>query len=150
MADIVTTKERSENMARIRLKDTKPEVFIRRKLFAKGYRFRKNVNYLPGHPDIWMKKYNLAIFVNGCFWHRHKNCKLAYIPKSREAFWNRKFEENLVRDNKTKDELLGKHIRMLVIWECTIRQMARRNDEEVKEFHRIESFIHSNEEYAEL
>ena len=150
MADIVTTKERSENMARIRSKDTKPEVFIRKKLFVHGYRFRKNVSYLPGRPDIWMKKYNLAVFINGCFWHRHNNCKLAYTPKSREDFWKKKFEENLVRDGKTKDELSRKHIRVLIIWECTIRRMIRRNEDETKEFQRIESFIHSNEEYAEL
>lgn len=150
MADTISPEERSANMALIKAKDTKPEVYIRKILFAQGYRFRKNINYLPGRPDIWMRKYNLAIFVNGCFWHRHENCKLAYTPKSREEFWERKFKENRKRDEKTKAELLEMHIRILIIWECTLRQMKKRNEDELRVIQRIESFIHSNEMYAEM
>ena len=98
MADIKIPEERSCNMARIRSKDTKPEEYIRKKLYAMGYRYRKNSNAVFGHPDIWMPKYNVAIFVNGCYWHRHDNCRYAYIPKSRIDFWKNKFNRNVMRD----------------------------------------------------
>ena len=86
--DIKSAEDRSRNMAAIRSKDTKPEIFFRKLLFANGFRYRKNVNYVPGHPDLYLAKYHTAIFVHGCFWHRHKGCKYAYMPKSRQEFWN--------------------------------------------------------------
>ena len=86
MADIKTPEERSRNMARIRSKDTKPEIYIRKKLFERGYRYRKNAVNVYGRPDIWLSGYNAAIFVHGCYWHRHNDCKYAYVPKSRVDF----------------------------------------------------------------
>lgn len=82
MADIKSPKERSRNMSRIKGKDTMPEVYIRKKLYERGFRYRKNTNIVPGHPDIWMRKYNAAIFVHGCYWHRHRGCRYAYMPKN--------------------------------------------------------------------
>jgi len=98
MADIKSPEERSLNMSKIRSKDTKPEVWFRKKLFERGYRYRKHVSYIPGHPDLWLAKYNTAIFVHGCFWHRHSNCKYAYMPKSRTEYWQEKFDRNIKRD----------------------------------------------------
>ena len=81
--DIKSPEERSKNMSAIRSRDTKPEVYFRKLLFAQGYRYRLNAKTVPGHPDIYLKKYNTAIFVHGCFWHRHPGCKYTYMPKSR-------------------------------------------------------------------
>ena len=111
-------------MAAIKSKRTKPELFLRHALFVKGYRYRVNVNYIPGHPDLFLRKYNLAIFVNGCFWHRHPDCKYSYIPKSNQDFWERKFEANTIRDEKVKKELAQKGVRQMVIWECFINKIA--------------------------
>ena len=112
-------------MAAIRSKDTKPEIFFRKLLFANGFRYRKNVKYVPGHPDLYLAKYHTAIFVHGCFWHRHKGCKYAYMPKSRQEFWNEKFEKNIKRDGEVLRQLSEKKVKCLIVWECTIRKMIR-------------------------
>ena len=91
MADIVSPERRSKNMSAIRSKDTKPEIYLRKLLFAEGYRYRIAEKSIPGHPDMFLRKYNTAIFVHGCFWHRHQGCKYAYMPKSRVEFWQKKF-----------------------------------------------------------
>ena len=104
MADIVSPEQRSQNMAAIRSRDTKPEVYFRKLLFAKGYRYRIAAKNIPGHPDIFLRKYNTAIFIHGCFWHRHHGCKYAYTPKSREDFWQNKFEANIKRDYIVKTQ----------------------------------------------
>ena len=103
--DIKSAEDRSRNMAAIRSKDTKPEIFFRKLLFAKGFRYRKNVNYIPGHPDLYLAKYHTAIFVHGCFWHRHKGCKYAYMPKSNHNYWVAKFDSKIKRDIRIKNEL---------------------------------------------
>lgn len=105
MSDNKTKGQRSFNMSQIKGKNTKPEEYIRKLLFAQGYRFRKNASGIIGHPDIWMAKYNLANFINGCFWHRHKGCKYAYIPKSNVEFWETKFRQNIERDQRVLREL---------------------------------------------
>ena len=97
--DILTPEKRKENMQAIHSKDTKPEIYLRKLLFSLGYRYRSYAKNIPGHPDIYLRKYNTAIFINGCFWHRHKNCKFAYMPKSNIDFWKRKFCDNVERDN---------------------------------------------------
>lgn len=125
MMDKLSQSERSRNMSAIRGRNTKPELLIRKWLFARGYRYRINVNYIPGHPDLFLRKYNTAVFINGCFWHRHPGCKYSYTPKSNVDFWLKKFEDNVRRDDEVHAALNTQGIRRLVIWECTIRKMAR-------------------------
>lgn len=95
MADIKSAEDRSRNMAAIKSKNTSPELFLRHLLHTHGYRYRLYASHIPGHPDIWMKKYNVAMFIHGCFWHRHEGCKYAYMPKSRLEFWTTKFEKKM-------------------------------------------------------
>ncbi len=150
MADIVSPEKRSQNMSAIRSKDTKPEVYLRKLLFAQGYRYRIADKSVPGHPDIFLRKYNTAIFVNGCFWHRHLGCKYAYTPKSRVEFWQKKFDDNVRRDSAVKAELLEHGIKLLTVWECAIRRMQRDKIEEERALAKIILFIKSNEKNAEI
>lgn len=123
--DIKSPEERSKNMAAIHSKNTKPEIYLRKLLFARSYRYGVNSKSVPGHPDIYMKKYNTAIFVHGCFWHRHEGCKYAYMPKSKIEFWQKKFNANVNRDKTVRKELLQLKIKQLIIWECTIKKMKK-------------------------
>ena len=123
--DIKSPEERSKNMAAIHSKNTKPEIYLRKLLFAKGYRYGVNSKSVPGHPDIYMKKYNTAIFVHGCFWHRHEGCKYAYMPKSKIEFCQKKFSANVNRDKIVRKELQELKIKQLIIWECTIKEMKK-------------------------
>ena len=150
MADIKSPEQRSQNMAKIRSKDTKPEEYIRHLLFNRGYRYRKNVASVPGHPDAWLAKYNVALFVHGCFWHRHPGCKYAYTPKSRVEFWNRKFENNIARDKEVRDQLQEQGIRSLVIWECTVKRMLGSESEKQFILSKIEKYLQSEDEQLEL
>ena len=108
-------------MSRIRGKDTGIEVAVRKELFRRGYRFRKNDRRYPGHPDIVLPKYKTAIFINGCFWHRHENCKLATTPKTRQDFWQAKFEKNVENDRKHVNELKSMGWNVITVWECEIK-----------------------------
>lgn len=150
MADIKSPEERSQNMSAIKSKNTKPEIFLRKLLFANGYRYRIHSGTVPGHPDLWLKKYNTAIFVNGCFWHRHQGCKYAYTPKSRIDFWNGKFEQNIKRDQTVKMELFDKGIRCLIIWECSIERALKKNGNLQLLVDKIVIFLHSDELYQEI
>lgn len=150
MADIVSPEKRSQNMSAIRSKNTKPEMYLRKLLFAQGYRYRIADKSVPGHPDIFLRKYNTAIFVNGCFWHRHPGCKFAYTPKSRVDFWQKKFDDNVRRDSVVKAELLEHGIKLLTVWECAIRRMQRDKIEEERALAKIIFFIKSNEKNAEI
>lgn len=150
MADIKTVEERSRNMSAIRSKDTKPEVFLRKLLFSQGYRYRKNYSRIPGHPDIYLPKYRTAIFVHGCFWHRHKGCKFAYVPKSNVDFWERKFQENVLRDSVVKAELQERGIKCLIVWECTIKRMLNSDDIERQIIRQCASFLHTKKMLLEL
>lgn len=150
MADIKSPEERSVNMSKIRSKNTKPEQFVRKGLFARGFRYRIFPAYIPGHPDLFLRKYNLAIFVHGCFWHRHRACKFAYTPKSRVEFWNRKFDSNMRRDQEVKCLLENDGIRCLIIWECAIREAHQKNNNSEKLFAQIESMIKSETAYMEV
>lgn len=125
MADIVSPEQRSKNMAAIRSKNTKPEIYLRKLLFAEGYRYRIAEKTVPGHPDIFLRKYNTAIFIHGCFWHRHPGCKYAYTPKSRVQFWSKKFKDNTSRDSVVRNELCNRGIKCLIVWECTVKKMER-------------------------
>lgn len=123
--DIKSKEARSKNMSAIRSKDTKPEIYLRKLLFAEGFRYRISEKTIPGHPDMFLRRYNTAIFVHGCFWHRHPGCKYAYTPKSRVEFWQKKFEDNVRRDAVVKAGLQENKIKCLVVWECTIKQMMK-------------------------
>ena len=123
--DIKSKDARSKNMSAIRSKDTKPEIYLRKLLFAEGYRYRISEKTIPGHPDMFLRRYNTAIFVHGCFWHRHPGCKYAYTPKSRVEFWQKKFEYNVRRDSVVKAGLQENKIKCLVVWECTIKHMMK-------------------------
>lgn len=124
MADVVSKTKRSEMMAGIRGKDTKPELIIRRGLHAMGYRFRLHRKDLPGRPDIVLPKYMAAIFVNGCFWHGH-DCHLFKWPKTREMFWRNKIGDNAERDQKNYMKLHQSGWRIFVVWECSLKGSAR-------------------------
>ena len=121
LVDIVSREKRSEMMAGIHSKDTKPEIYVRKLLHAKGYRFRLHKKDLPGKPDIVMPKYRLAIFVNGCFWHMHENCHIFKMPKSRVEFWEAKLSANRKRDELKTSELVAAGWRVLTIWECSLK-----------------------------
>ena len=116
---------RSENMARVKSKNTKPEIFLRKLLWHKGFRYRVNYKNLPGSPDIYFPKYKTAIFVNGCFWHMHENCKYSSIPKSNYEFWKNKLEGNVERDKKNYAQLESMGIKVIVVWGCEIKQMMK-------------------------
>lgn len=116
---------RSENMARVKSVNTKPEIFLRKLLWHKGFRYRVNYSKLPGKPDIYIPKYNTAIFVNGCFWHMHENCKLSSIPKNNYDFWKNKLEGNVERDKKNYKELENMGIKVVVVWGCEIKEMMK-------------------------
>lgn len=116
--DPLTREHRSWNMSRIRSRDTTPELTVRSMLHRLGYRFRLHRRDLPGSPDILLPKYRTAIFVHGCFWHRHSGCRFAYMPKTRQQFWARKFEDNRRRDRRVTRALRRDGWRVAVIWEC--------------------------------
>lgn len=122
MADIVSPRKRSEMMAGIKGKNTKPEMAIRGFLHRTGFRYRLHKTGVPGKPDLVLAKYSACIFVHGCYWHRHPGCRLAYTPKSQVEKWNRKFSENVARDKRQRKELLETGWRIAVIWECAIRE----------------------------
>ena len=145
--DIKSPEERSKNMAAIHSKNTKPEIYLRKLLFARGYRYGVNSKSVPGHPDIYMRKYNTAIFVHGCFWHRHEGCKYAYMPRSRVEFWQKKFDANIKRDDCVRKELMRKKVKVVIVWECTIKKMKK--DEEFREdkLHQLEDYL-QNEQYS--
>lgn len=148
--DIKSPEERSKNMAAIHSKNTKPEIYLRKLLFARGYRYGVNSKSVPGHPDIYMKKYNTAIFVHGCFWHRHEGCKYAYMPKSRIEFWQKKFDANIKRDECVRKELESKKIKVLIVWECTIKRMKKDKKTEEEVISLIEKFLLSSEFELEI
>ena len=101
MADVLTPQQRSYNMSRIRSKNTKPEEIMRKYLFSRGFRYRKNVSKLPGKPDIVLPKYKTIVFVNGCFWHKHEGCHYFVWPKNNADFWKKKIEGNVERLQKS-------------------------------------------------
>ena len=146
MADTISPERRSRNMSAIKSKDTTPEVYLRKLLFHQGFRYRKNYSGVFGHPDIYLPKYKVAIFVHGCYWHRHSGCQYAYMPKSRVEFWQKKFDENVRRDELVRETLESQGIRYLVVWECTIKKMQKSSEVEADEMQRLLRAIHNNDE----
>lgn len=121
--DIVTQEQRSRMMSGIRSKDTKPERIVRSTLHRMGYRFRLHRRDLPGRPDMVLPRHQTVLFVHGCFWHRHPGCKFAYSPKTRTAFWENKFAQNVKRDRAAIRKLRRSGWRVIVIWECKTRDL---------------------------
>ena len=116
---------RSENMAKVKNKNTQPEVYLRKLLWHMGFRYRLNYKNLPRSPDIYIPKYKVVIFVNGCFWHMHENCKYASIPKNNHDFWKSKLEGNVQRDKQNYIKLESMGINVIVVWGCEIKQMMK-------------------------
>lgn len=114
-------------MSRIKGRNTKPEELVRKYLFSKGFRYRKNDKRLPGSPDIVLPKYKTCIFVNGCFWHGHKGCKYFVWPQNNADFWESKIIANIERDRKKEAELNERGWKVLVIWECQLKPRTRNN-----------------------
>lgn len=125
MPDIFSKSKRSYIMSKISGKETKPEILVRKYLFSQGFRYRKNVKKLPGKPDIVLPKYKTIIFVNGCFWHGHENCKKSALPATNIAFWKGKISSNIIRDKKTYAELSDMGYKVLVIWQCELNAKKR-------------------------
>lgn len=125
MVDTLSKKRRSWNMSRVRSTNTKPELVVRRLLHRNGFRFRLHVKTLPGKPDIVLNKYQSAVFVHGCFWHRHKNCPDASTPKTRTEFWVKKFDGNVKRDRKNRMALKKIGWKVIVIWECEVAKQDK-------------------------
>jgi DNA mismatch endonuclease (patch repair protein) len=129
VTDRISKEKRSWNMSRIRAANTKPELVVRSLLHGMGFRYRLHVRALPGCPDIVLPRWKSAVLVHGCFWHRHQGCHLAYTPKSRKAFWTKKFEGNVNRDKKASTMLRRLGWRVFVVWECELQDhdhLARR------------------------
>jgi DNA mismatch endonuclease (patch repair protein) len=125
VVDSLTPEERSEIMARVRSKNSRPELFVRKLVYALGYRYRLHQRDLPGSPDLVFRPRQKVIFVHGCFWHRHAKCALARMPKSRVDFWSEKLEGNRRRDDRNRRALAREGWRVLTIWECQIRDASR-------------------------
>lgn len=124
MGDVLTHEQRRLNMSRIKGRDTKPEMLIRRGLHARGFRYRLHDHSLIGRPDLVFSKHRTVIFVHGCFWHGHK-CALFRLPATRTEFWAGKIEANRSRDERAHEQLLGMGWRILTIWECSLKGPTR-------------------------
>lgn len=126
MTDIKTPEQRSRNMAAIRSSDTKPEMLVRRYLHSMGWRYGLHNKKLPGSPDIVMRRFKTVIFVNGCFWHGHENCKYYRLPKSNTGFWQAKIDKNRARDARDIESLNKLGWRVIIVWECQLKTDERR------------------------
>jgi len=127
MTDVHTPEIRSYNMSRIRNKDTKPELIVRKFLFNKGFRYRLHNKNLPGRPDIVLTKYRTIIFIHGCFWHGHVGCKYFVIPKTRTDWWLNKINRSKDNDGKASKSLIEKGWKVLTVWECELRDAKKIN-----------------------
>lgn len=125
MADVHDKKTRSYNMSRIKSKDTRPEIIVRKFLFGKGFRYRLHVNKMPGKPDIVLPKYKIVIFIHGCFWHGHENCKYFVVPKTRTEWWINKIDRNKQIDNENLQKLKFLSWKVLTIFECELKKDKR-------------------------
>lgn len=119
--DVHSKETRSYNMSRIKSSNTKPEEIVRKYLFSKGFRYRKNDKRYPGKPDIVLPKYRTIIFVNGCFWHGHEGCRYFVVPKTNTEFWVNKIETNKQRDSRKINDLQALGWRVITVWECQLK-----------------------------
>ncbi len=120
MPDILTPQQRHRCMSHIRSRGTQPEMAVRKWLWTHGYRYRLNVKSVPGKPDIVMRKYRTAIFVNGCFWHGHEGCRLFVLPKTNTAFWQAKIDRNRERDRRNEEMLRANGWQVITLWACNL------------------------------
>jgi DNA mismatch endonuclease (patch repair protein) len=123
--DVHSKKTRSYNMSRIKGKNTKPEIEVRKFLFSRGFRYRLHDSALPGKPDIVLKKYKTVVFIHGCFWHGHNNCKYFAVPKTKTEWWLEKIKRNQLNDTKQKLTLKKIGWQVIVIWECQLKTDKR-------------------------
>ena len=129
--DRISKEQRSRNMSHIRSSDTSPEVFIRKLLWKKGLRYRKNYTGIKGKPDMYFSKYRVAVFIHGCYWHRHQGCKNATTPRTNTEFWEKKFSDNMHRDAIVREKLSAAGIRVIVVWECSVEKAMKDKDEQI-------------------
>jgi DNA mismatch endonuclease, patch repair protein len=122
MADVHTKAQRSYNMSQIRSVHTKPELLVRKFLHAQGFRYKLHDKTLPGKPDIVLPKYKTVIFIHGCFWHGHSNCKYFTIPKTRTVWWRNKIETNKANDAKAMKSLRKDGWKVITVWECKLKK----------------------------
>lgn len=145
MPNQIDKATRSRIMAAIRSKDTKPEKWVRSALHKRGFRFRLHKKLLPGSPDLVLRKYKAVIFINGCFWHQHQNCKVAHIPGTRREFWEKKFARNVARDQEVLYRLKVMGWRAAIVWECGLDKKSR--DVVLSQ---LISWLRSSSEYFEM
>lgn len=134
---VFSETKRSEIMARVKNKNTRPELVVRSLLHAMGYRYRLHRRDLPGSPDIVLPKYRAVIFVHGCFWHGHAGCGRAKRPRANAAFWNEKIDRNIVRDSEVRAALVAAGWHVCVVWQCTTRDIERLSAE-------LQAFLHNS------
>lgn len=132
--DIVSKQIRSRMMGAIRGKNTKPELQVRQYLHARGFRYRLHSRDVAGSPDLTLRKHNCVIFVHGCFWHRHRGCRYATTPSTRNEFWTQKLDANRARDIASHERLLNEGWRIAVVWECALRHLPQTTLEALREF----------------
>lgn len=146
MTDTVTPEQRHKIMVAVKGKDTKPEMLVRRYLHAAGYRYRLHDRKLPGSPDMVFPSLHTVIFIHGCFWHGHENCKYFRLPKTKEGYWRNKISRNIERDAETHAELEKQNWKVIVIWECDLKNKLHR--EEILESVAKELFCIKNHTYS--
>ncbi|MDE7473979.1 MAG: very short patch repair endonuclease, partial [Muribaculaceae bacterium] len=141
-------EERSRNMAAIKGKDTKPELIVRKYLFSKDLRYRVNNQKLPGSPDIVLRKYKTVVFIDGCFWHGHEDCRYFRLPKSNVNFWRHKIAMNIARDYSNNVDLKLAGWRVIRIWECEIKTKANRENTLLNLYRQIIGMPNYEKSYA--
>ena len=125
MTDVHEPEIRSYNMSRIRSRDTKPELMVRKYLFSRGLRYKLNDKHLPGKPDLSFPKFKTVVFINGCFWHGHRGCRYFVIPRTRTDWWKSKISKTRERDQKNQTELEQNGWKVITIWECELKSVNR-------------------------
>ena len=141
---------RSENMSRIKGKDTEPEMAVRRLLYHNGYRYRLHRKDLPGKPDLYLEKYKTAIFINGCFWHVHEGCSDSKFPKTNKEYWADKLKGNRARDEKNYSQLIESGINVVIVWECTIKSHMKKEDDQIQLLKKLREAIQSEKAFIEI